>query len=208
MRPFSIYPRGNTLFINGGDCIKRYDGSRYFVDACASITHICAISDTMELCIGNISKDGIVSDFWIHGDLGDFCTVAATTNTVYLLSMSLTLLFFDATMNPKDPWINMVPVQSDTHVIFVRIKCGRRFVAAIDSHGDLWVHGQLGGEHYNLLTRIHHDVVDFSCGDFHVILLQEDGTAVSYGESKYLIEPTPMVSRLAALGKKTILVKE
>jgi hypothetical protein len=206
MRPFTIYPRGNTLFINGGDCIHRYDGSRIFTDACASLSHICAISDESELCVGRLSDAGDVSDFSIHTDIKEIEAVSATTSSVYLLSLRGTLLFFEASMDPKDPWINMVPVASEVFVSFVKVQCGRRFVIAMDKSGGVWAYGQLGGTHYNRLTRIHQDVIDFSCGDFHVILLQEDGTLMSYGEDKHVIEPESGTSRFVALGKKNIII--
>jgi len=88
----------------------------------------------------------------------------------------------------------------------VKVATGNNFSAAMSSSGELWVwgrndHGQLGlgeeamgdmysAERYPRLVRSlpaeGHKIVDFVCGEHHLVVLTEDGTLFEWGARTWL----------------------
>jgi len=99
---------------------------------------------------------------------------------------------------------------SDTAVI-TKVGCGENFSAALSQHGELWVwgrndYGQLGlgeeamgdmysAERYPRLIRSlpmeGHSIVDFACGEYHVVVLTSSGAIYEWG-SRLWYEPHPV----------------
>jgi len=105
----------------------------------------------------------------------------------------------DSVLNPGD------------QAVIVKVGCGDNFSAVLSQHGELWVwgrndYGQLGlgeeamgdmysAERYPRLVRSlpmeGHRIVDFSCGEHHLVVLTDSGAIYEWGNRLWL-EPHPV----------------
>mmetsp|Transcript_79939 Transcript_79939/g.202253 ORF Transcript_79939/g.202253 Transcript_79939/m.202253 type:complete len:444 (-) Transcript_79939:1-1332(-) len=94
----------------------------------------------------------------------------------------------------------------DQPTVIVKVAAGNNFSAAMSSSGELWVwgrndHGQLGlgeeamgdmysAERYPRLVRSlpaeGHKIVDFACGEHHLVVLTEEGVLYEWGARTWL----------------------
>merc|ERR1712176_839683 len=105
----------------------------------------------------------------------------------------------DSVLSPSEP------------AIIVKIDAGINFSAALSQQGEIWVwgrndHGQLGlgeeamgdmysAERYPRLVRSlpmeGHRIVDFACGEHHLVVLTSSGAIYEWGNRLWL-EPHPV----------------
>lgn len=199
MRPYKTYVIGRELYTYGdGYAHKTTLDTADFVSSVSTLNHTYLLGKHGEVMCGNIDEDGRVSMDDKSREVfdGPFCMMSAMTNKAYLLGMSGGI--FEVSGKSK--------IRQVGNGQYVKIDCGSKFLVAFDHAGNAYKFGSwFDGTHIEQMSLFHKGVVDIACGNFHCILLQENGDAVCYGEKEYLFYPVANVVKIYAYGKSTLL---
>ena len=198
MKPYKTYVVGSNLYTYGdGHTHKTTLEMDDAVASCATIDHICLLDSHGVATYGNIDKEGRVEfpddprDFFN----GPFCMLAAMPNRMFILSLGGNIY----EILPKS--LRLVDCGS-----YKQIECGSNFLIALDADGMVYRYGKwFDGNHVESPSPFWTRTVDIVCGDYHCILLQEDGQAVCYGEDEYRFDPVDNVVKIYAAGKSSLL---
>jgi hypothetical protein len=147
---------------------------------------------------GDVDKDGHVSLPIKEKEVfdGPFSMMDAMFNKAYLLSACGDV--YEVLRKNKIRLLNRGSYQ--------KIACGMKHLVALDVHGVAHKYGQwFDGEYIEHPRPFHANVIDIVSGDYHCILLQENGEAVCCGEKEYLFDPVPHAVKIYAAGKSSLI---
>lgn len=214
MGRFHCYANWNRVVVLGNGVHKINKIEYCILDAfntsAATEDAVCVLEERGVFSYWSISADGSLCDrrYWRDAD---FRQVSSTVSDIYLLSNSLHVIKInkDETIKYDDLWLDEVhPEKID--VPFKKISCGAKFITALSTGGDVYAYGKFfdGDNYLNRLTKIHSGIVDIACGDFHCILLQENGKVMHYGEKGSWQFQEDEISHIYASGKMSLLCRD
>lgn len=200
MKPYKTYAVGSNLYTYGDNSIQKTTLKvSGIVDSCATLEHIWLLDSTWMLWYGDIDSCGNVSNVNKCIHMGLFSQLSPMFNHVYLLTSTGHIL-------KAGPDIKTIVSYEEDNMTFCKIACGSGFMIALTDDGKVYRRGKwFDGSFFEKPQCFATDVVDIACGDFHCILLQENGWAVSHGESDYCFEPVGNVTNICAIGKSSLL---
>ena len=198
MKPYKTYVVGSNLYTYGdGHTHKTTLEMDDAVVSCATIDHICLLDSHGVATYGNIDKEGRVTlpKKASHTLDGPWTMMASMPNRMFLLSIKGNI--FEIVCGA----LSVIGYDGN----YQKIACGANFLIALDTNGVASRYGDLEEIRYERPMQFHNGVVDIVCGDYHCILLQEDGQAVCYGEDEYRFDPVDNVVKIYAAGKSSLL---
>ena len=199
MKPYRAYVIGSNLYTYGdGHAHKTTCEIGDIVLSVATLDHVYLLDKHGMVLCGNVDKDGHVSLDPAEREVfdGPFMSMDAMTSKAYLLSASGDI--YEVAGKRKIRLLHRGGYQ--------KIVCGSKFLVALDANGCVSKYGAwFDGEHVERPTPFHSNVTDVVAGDFHCILLQENGDAVCYGEKEHLFETVHGVEKIYASGKSSLL---
>jgi len=198
VKPYKTYVVGSNLYTYGdGHTHRTTLEMDDIVASCATIDHICLLDSHGVAMYGNINKEGCVEFLGETKDFlnGPFTMMAAMPNRMFMLSMGGSIY----EILPKS--LKLVDCGR-----YKQITCGANFMIALDADGFAYRYGKwFDGSYVESLSPFWTNTVDVACGDYHCILLQEDGQAICHGEDEYKFDPVPNVVKIYAAGKSSLL---